>query len=142
MRSDFEGLELELDSLVCQQTVAKLPELIGYLKVEETIVGKSRMQLVKIIRNAIDKIVGKPGEIDLDVYLRDAIAFVTKTAPPLEKTEEETNLTQLEIKLLALKLAQKQDLESVLKEAEKLRLNRGKRLFRWIIMMLIFKRKL
>ena len=77
--SDFEGMQFELDSLVCQQTVAKLTELIGYLKFEETVEGKSRMQLVKIIRNSIDKIVGKPGEIYLDVYLRDAIAFVTKT---------------------------------------------------------------
>ena len=123
--SDFESLQLELDSLVCQQTVAKLTELVTYLEIEETVEGKSRMQLVKIIRNAIDKIVGKPGEIDLDVYLRDAIAFVNKIAPPLEKTEEETNLTKLEMKLLALKLEQQKDLESVLKEleAEKLRVN-------------------
>ena len=74
--SDFESLQLELGSLVCQQTVAKLTELVTYLEIEETVEGKSRMQLVKIIRNAIDKIVGKPSEIDLDVYLRDAIAFV------------------------------------------------------------------
>ena len=44
--------------------------------------------------------------------------MMNKTAPPLEKTEEETNLTELEMKLLALKLEQQKDLESVLKELE------------------------
>ena len=65
--------------------VAKLTELIAYLEIEETIEGKSRMQLVKMTRNAIDRIVGNPGEIDLDVHLRDAIAFVNKTGRLLRK---------------------------------------------------------
>ena len=65
------------------------------------------MQLVKIIRNANHKNVGKPGEIDLDVYLRDAIALVRITAPPLEKTGGEANLTKLEQKLIVLRLEQR-----------------------------------
>lgn len=102
------------------------------------------MQLVQIIRKAVDKIIGKPAEIDLDIYLRDTIAYVEKTAPPLEKTDEETNLTKLEMKLLALKLEQQKDLESVLKELEDetLRVNGGKCLFRCTVMMFPNKMRL
>ena len=69
----------------------------------------------------------EPGDVDLDIYLGDAIAYLTATVPPLEKTLEESKVTKLEMKLLALKLEQQQKLEAVIKELEeeKHRLNEG-----------------
>jgi len=49
--SQTEDLQLELDSLICKQSVEKLLELCGYLEVKDPIDGKSRSELVKIIRN-------------------------------------------------------------------------------------------
>ena len=116
--SELENLQLELDSLICQQTVSKLIDLIAHLQFNVNVEGKSRLELVKLIRTAIDNVVVDPGNIDLDIYLRDALAFLTSSAPPLEKTTEETNLTKLEMKLLALKLEQQKELAAVLKELE------------------------
>ena len=116
--SELENLQLELDSLICQQTVSKLIDLIAHLQFNLNVEGKSRLELVKLIRTAIDDVVVDPGNIDLDIYLRDALAFLTSSAPPLEKTAEETNLTKLEMKLLALKLEQQKELAAVLKELE------------------------
>ena len=47
------------------------------------------MQVSKIIRNFIEKLISDPGETDADVYLEDAIAFSTGQLPPQKKTEEE-----------------------------------------------------
>ena len=125
--SDIESLQLELDSLVCQQTVPKLAEFITYLNLSVDVAGKSRRELVKAISIAIENTVLEPGDVDLDIYLRDAIAYLTCTVPPLEKTPEESKVTKLEMKLLALKLEQQQKLEAVIKELEeeKHRLNEG-----------------
>ena len=120
-------MQLELDSLVCQQTVPKLAEFITYLNLSVDVAGKSRRELVKAIRIVIENTVLEPGDLDLDIYLRDAIAYLTATVPPLEKTPEESKVTKLEMKLLALKLEQQQKLEAVIKELEeeKHRLNEG-----------------
>ena len=112
---------------LCQQTVSKLIDLIAHLQFNVNVEGKSRLELVKLIRTAVDNVVVDPGDIDLDIYLRDALALLTSSAPPLEKTTEETNLTKLEMTLLALKLEQQKELAAVLKELEdeKHRLNGG-----------------
>ena len=112
---------------LCQQTVSKLIDLIAHLQFNVNVEGKSRLELLKLIRTAVDDAVVDPGDIDLDICLRDALALLTSSAPPLEKTTEETNLTKLEMTLLALKLEQQKELAAVLKELEdeKHRLNGG-----------------
>ena len=86
--SDIESLQLEVDSLVCQQTVPKLAEFITYLNLSVDVACKSRRELVKAFRIAIESTVLEPGDLDFDIYLRDAIAYLTATVPPLEKKPE------------------------------------------------------
>ena len=52
--SQIEDLQLELDSLICRQSIEKLLELCCYLEVKDPIDGKSRSELVKIIRNDVE----------------------------------------------------------------------------------------
>ena len=110
--SEIEDLQLEFDSLLCQQSVEKLSEICVYLKVEELVDGKSRSQLVKIIRNVVDNVLLDPKDVDVDIFLRDAISKLTGTPPPLEKSPEEikaqSRVSDLEGQLRDLQLLQEE----------------------------------
>ena len=60
--SEIEELQLELDALLCKQSLEKLLDLSVYFEVEETVEDRSRSQLVKLIRNAIEVVVSNPKE--------------------------------------------------------------------------------
>ena len=70
-------------------SIEKLSEISVYLKVEELVDGKSRSQLVKIVRNVVDNILLDPKDVDVDIFLRDAISKLKGTPPPLEKSPEQ-----------------------------------------------------
>ena len=54
--SDTDDLQLELDALLCKQNVEQLLELAVYFDVEEAVEGRSRCQLVRIIRMLLRKL--------------------------------------------------------------------------------------
>ena len=93
--SEIEDLQLELDALLCHQSIEKLLELSILLKVKESIEDKSRSQLVKIIRNAIEEAISNPTEdFNVDTFLRDTISNVKGSPSSLPKSEEQTRVQQ------------------------------------------------
>ena len=74
--------------------------------------GKSRSQLVKIIRNVVDNVLLDPKDVDLDIFLRDAISKLKGTPPQLEKSPQEfkaqTRISDLEGQLRDLQLLQEE----------------------------------
>ena len=87
--SEIEDLQLELDALLCHQSIEKLLELSILLKVEESSEDKSRSQLVKIIRNTIEEAISNPTEdFNMDTVLHDTISNIKGSASPLHKSEE------------------------------------------------------
>eukprot|EP00794_Sanderia_malayensis_P014600 gene14600-16108_t len=89
------------------------------MKISDRVVDdKSRLEIVRTVRNQLDKAMTDPDATDLDLFLRDLVAFVTDKPPPLEKTEEEEELARLQNTLQELKLQQEGQLKSVLEQLE------------------------
>ena len=116
--SEIDDLELEFDSLLNQQTGEQLSELYTYLKIAGSVEGKTKLQIIKLLRSHVEKLISKPGEVDLEVYLRDAISYLNKTPPPLEKTEDEKQIIDLSNQLQTLKNKQQEDLDVILNKLE------------------------
>lgn len=116
--SELETLQLQFDSLLCQQTPEQLTKLVSYMKISDTVKDKSRLEIVRIVRKHLDKVMTDPNATDLDLFLRDLVAYVTDKPPPLEKTAEEEELARLQNTLQELKLQQETQLKSVLEELE------------------------
>eukprot|EP00112_Aurelia_sp_Birch-Aquarium-sp1_P003997 Seg1452.4 transcript_id=Seg1452.4/GoldUCD/mRNA.D3Y31 product="Retrovirus-related Pol polyprotein from transposon 17.6" pseudo=true protein_id=Seg1452.4/GoldUCD/D3Y31 len=114
--SATEALQLQFEALVCQQSSDQLLKIVDFLKIKDPVSKKSKVRVVKIIRNFIETLISEPGETDVDVYLEDAVAFLTGKPPPLEKTEEEKELIALEKALLALQSKQATELASHLQK--------------------------
>ena len=116
--SDLETVQLQFDSLMCQQTSDNLSKLATHMHIFETIAGKRRLEIVKLVRLHLDKVLNEPDCIDLDEYFHDLIAFAKGEPPPLEKTEEEKVVDRLQAVLHDLKLQQEMQLKSILDELE------------------------
>ena len=83
----IEDLQLELDSLICKQSIDKLVELCGYFQVKDPVDGKNRSELVKIIRNDVENTLSTADDnFDVHIFLRDAIPKINGTPPPLERS--------------------------------------------------------
>ena len=109
--SQIEDLQLELDSLICKQSIDKLVELCGYFEVKDPIDGKSRSELVKIIRNDVENTLSTADDnFDVHIFLRDAISKVNGTPPPLERSEEEL-IVQMEVVNIEKKLKELRQLQ-------------------------------
>ena len=109
--SQIEDLQLELDSLICKQSIEKLLELCGYLEVKDPIDGKSRSELVKIIRNDVENTLSTADDnFDEHIFLRDAISKINGTPPPLERSEEEL-IVQMEVLNIEKKLEELRQLQ-------------------------------
>ena len=83
--SDTESLQLRFEALVCQQSSDQLLKLVEFLKIKDPVSKESKVQVVKIIRNFVEKLISDPGEIDIDAYLEDAIVFLTGQPPQKQK---------------------------------------------------------
>ena len=95
--SQIEDLQLEFDSLICKQSIDKLVELCRYFDVKDPVDGKSRSELVKIIRNDVESTLSTAyGNFDMHIFLRDAISEINGTPPLLERSEEEL-VVQMEV---------------------------------------------
>ena len=109
--SQIEDLQLELDSLMCKQSVEKLLELCGYFEVKDPVDGKSRSELVKIIRNDVENTLSTADDnFDEHIFLRDAISKINGTPPPLERSEEEL-IVQMEVVNIEKKLKELRQLQ-------------------------------
>ena len=102
--SELETLQLQFDSLLCQQTPEQLTKLVSYMKISDSVDDKNRLEIVRIVRKHIDEVLTDPDATDLDLFLRDLVAYLTNKPPPLEKTEEEEELARLQNALQELKL--------------------------------------
>ena len=87
-------MQLQFEALVCQQSSDQLLKLVEFLKIKDPVSEKTKVQVVKIIRNFVEKLISDPGEIEIDAYLEDAIAFLTGQPPP-QATELESHLRKL-----------------------------------------------
>ena len=93
--SEIEDLQVELDALLCHQSIEKLLERSILLKVKESIQDKSRSQLIKIIRNAIEDAISNPTEdFNVDTFLRDTMSNVKGSPSSLPKSEGQTRVQQ------------------------------------------------
>ena len=116
--SELETLQLQFDSLLCQQTPEQLTKLVSYMKISDSVDDKSRLEVVRIARKHIDEVLTDPDATDLDLFLRDLVAYLTNKPSPLEKTEEEEELARLQNALQELKLQQETQLKSALEQLE------------------------
>ena len=102
--SHIEDLQFELDSLLCKQSIDKLVELCSHFAVKDPVDGKSRSELVRIIRNTVEDTFSTANdEFDGDIFLLDAISKIKGTPPPLERSAEEL-AAQKEVLILEKKL--------------------------------------
>ena len=109
--SQIEDLQLELDSLLCKQSTEALVELCGYFEVKNSVDGKSRSELVRLIRNDVENTLATADDnFDGDIFLRDAISKIKGTPPPLERSEEEL-IVQMEVLSIEKKLEELKQLQ-------------------------------
>ena len=81
--SQIEDLQLELDSLLCKQSIDKLVELCGYFEVKDPVDDESRSELLKIIINDVENTLSTAGDnFDLEIFLFDAVYGIYGTPPP------------------------------------------------------------
>ena len=100
-------LQLELDALLCKQNVEQLLELAVYFDVEEAVEGRSRCQLVRIIRNAVKETLSHPKEdFNVTIFLNDAISKVKGTSSipsrPTDQTKTQHEILDIEQQLADL----------------------------------------
>ena len=90
--SDSDNLQLELDALLCKQSVEQLLELAVYFDIEEGVDGRSRCQLVKIIRNAVEETLSNSKEdFDVTIFLNDAISKIKGTSSIPNRPADQSN---------------------------------------------------
>ena len=102
--AELEPLLINLDSLMCQQTLERLLELHKHLKITTSATGKSKLKLIGMIRAHNEEKL--EGEIETGVtpeeYLQDQIALLTDLIPPplvsLEKDQAEIEKNEKELK--------------------------------------------
>ena len=90
--AELEPLLVNLDSLMCQQTLERLLELCKHLKITTPATGKSKLKLIGMIPALNEEKL--EGEIETGVtpeeYLQDQIALLTDLIPqPLVSLEKD-----------------------------------------------------
>ena len=110
--SQIEDLQLELNSLLRKQSTETLVELCGYFEVKDSVDGKGRSELVRLIRNDVENTLATADEnFDGEIFfLRDAISKIKGTTPPLERSEEEF-IVQMEVLSIEKKLEELKQLQ-------------------------------
>ena len=125
--AELEPLLINLDSLMCQQTLERLLELHKHLKITTPATEKSKLKLTGMIREHNEEKL--EGEIEMGVmpeeYLQDQIALPSDLIPlpivSLEKDQAEIEKSEKELKDLEKKLFNelKSKQESELNELKK-----------------------
>ena len=85
----MEQLQLQVEARLFDQDEGKLAEMMEILGIEDDVAGKTKMQLIKIIRKEID---GKMESDEKAAYacLEQLLAYVKGTVPPLEQAAGST----------------------------------------------------
>ena len=122
--ADIDDLQIELDSLLCSQSVENLAELCkNHLKLEIPADIKSKGKLIKFIRKNVEKTLETELEtMTHEQFLQNIMTCLTIDPPPLEKdnTEEEINdLEKLYNELKGKQETELQELKAKLIEAKK-----------------------
>lgn len=89
----MEQLQLQVEARLFDQDEGNLAEMMEILGMEEDVAGKTKMQLIKIIRKEID------GKMEIDekaayACLEQLFAYVKGTVPPLEQAGGSTEETE------------------------------------------------
>lgn len=89
----MEQLQLQVEARLFDQDEGNLAEMMEILEMEEDVAGKTKMQLIKIIRKEID------GKMEIDekaafACLEQLFAYVKGTVPPLEQAGGSTEETE------------------------------------------------
>ena len=109
--SQTEDLQLELDLLLCKQYSDKLSELCGYFQAKDPIYGKSRSELVNILRKDVEDTLSTVDDnFDVLIFLKDDIPKVNGTPPPLKRSEEEL-IVQMEVVTIETKFEELRHLQ-------------------------------
>lgn len=89
----MEQLQLQVEARLFDQDEGKLAEMMELLGIEDDVAGKTKMQLIKIIRKEID---GKMESDEKAAYacLEQLLAYVKGTVPPLEQAAGSTEETE------------------------------------------------
>ena len=85
----MEQLQLEVEAQLFNQDEGSLAEMIGTLGIEDVVTGKTKMQKIKIIRKEIDSKMDSDEKV-ARTCLKQLLAYMKGTAPPLEPTGEST----------------------------------------------------
>ena len=88
----MEQLQLQVEARLFDQDEGKLAEMMEILGIEDDVAGKTKMQLIKIIRKEID---GKMESDEKAAYacLEQLLAYVKGTVLPLEQAAGSTEET-------------------------------------------------
>ena len=89
----MEQLQLQVEARLFDQDEGKLAEMMEILGIEDEVAGKTKMQLIKIIRKEIE---GKMESDEKAAYacLEQLFAYEKGTVPPLEKAGGSTEETE------------------------------------------------
>ena len=114
--AETEEIQLEFESALCAQTVGKLVELSQHFKIEISPEVKSKIQIIKLIREHVEDVLKKEPAAEQMTgleFLKDAIHFSHDEPPELEKDKTEKEIAQLEKVYSELKLKHEQELSEV-----------------------------
>ena len=127
--AEIEEIQVELESTLCSQTTEKLIELSNYFKIEVSADLKSKLKLLKLIRNYLeDRLKKEPtedevssGALSREEFLKDAIASLVGQPPPLEKDQADKEIALLEQMYSDLKIKQEQEMNDLKGKLSKLK---------------------
>ena len=109
--AETEDLQVELESIICIQTIERLIDLAKYFKLEIDPDVKTKLAVIKLLRKDIEETIAKePGTSRHEQFLEDAASFLTGEPPPLEHAEE---IAKLQKQHDELKTKSEQDLSDV-----------------------------
>ena len=91
--AEIEEIQVRLESILSSQTTEKFIELSNYFQIEVSADIKSKLKLLKLIRNYMeDRLKKEPAEDDVsskallqEEFLKDDMAFLVGQPLPLEE---------------------------------------------------------
>ena len=109
--AEIEDLQVELESIICVQNLARLIDLAKYFKLEIDPEAKTKLAVIKLLRKHIEETIAKePGTSPHEQFLKDPASFLTGKPPPLEHAEE---IAKLQKQYDELKTKREQELSDV-----------------------------
>ena len=74
--AEIEDLQVELESIICVQKLEMLIDLAKYFKLEIDPEVKTKLAVIKLLRNHIEETIAKePSTLPHEQFLKDAASF-------------------------------------------------------------------